>query len=126
MIDPTRPDNRQKPKPRATQSMKPETAAKKLGIYLPATPDSFRDGPVTRDDLAGLLADPPDWLVELRREGPHPRSEVARRLGVSNSGLARAGQPDVMTTAQIKKLLTDMPSWLAAERASLAASRGTS
>jgi hypothetical protein len=51
---------------------------------------------------------------------------VARRLGISNSGLARAGQPDVMTTAQIKQLLGEMPDWLAAERARLAATRSTS
>ncbi|HMF59331.1 MAG TPA: DUF5997 family protein, partial [Vicinamibacterales bacterium] len=79
MTDPSRPDNRQQPKPRKSQLLKPETAAKKLAIYLPAAPDSFRDNPVTRDELNALLADPPEWLTTLRREGPHPRSEVARR-----------------------------------------------
>jgi hypothetical protein len=105
------------------QLLKPETAAKKLSIYLPATPAEFRERPVSRDELKALTESPPEWLVTLRRDGPHPRSEVARRLGISNSGLARAGQPDVMTTAEIKQLLVDMPEWLAAERARLAATR---
>jgi hypothetical protein len=106
-----------------TQSMKPETAAKKLGIYLPATPAEFQEGELTRDDFLALQSDPPEWLSELRRTGPHPRSEVARKLGVSNSGLARAGVDDVLTTAEIKSLLEDMPEWLVAERATHAAVR---
>ena len=108
---------------RKQQLLKPETAAKKLSIYLPATPAEFRDNPVSRDELKALIENPPEWLATLRREGPHPRSEVARRLGISNSGLARAGQPDVMTTAEIKQLLAEMPEWLAAERSKLAATR---
>lgn len=106
-----------------SQSMKPEVAAKKLGIYLPATPEEFRSGPVTRDELAALQADPPEWLVELRAKGPHPRSVVAGRLGISNSGLARAGVSDAMTTEEIKALLAEMPPWLEAERATQAAVR---
>ncbi|HWM34581.1 MAG TPA: DUF5997 family protein [Pseudolysinimonas sp.] len=117
MGDEVREDRRQQPKPPKVQLLKPETAAKKLSVYLPATPEEFRSTPITREQLNALTADPPAWLVELRREGPHPRSEVARRLGISNSGLARAGQPDVMTTTEIKKLLAEMPEWLAAERA---------
>jgi len=117
MGDEVREDRRQQPKPPKAQLLKPETAAKKLSVYLPATPEEFRSTPITREQLNALTADPPAWLVELRREGPHPRSEVARRLGISNSGLARAGQPDVMTTTEIKKLLAEMPEWLAAERA---------
>ncbi len=35
MTDPERPDNRQQPKPRKSQLLKPETAAKKLAVYLP-------------------------------------------------------------------------------------------
>ena len=38
-----------------TQTMKPETAAKKLGIYLPAAPTEFQEGPLTRDDLVGRI-----------------------------------------------------------------------
>ncbi len=118
-----REDRRQQPKPPTTQTMKPETAARKLSIYLPATPESFRMAPVTRDELLALQSEPPEWLETLRRDGPHPRSEVARRLGVSNSGLARAGVTDALTTAQIKELLVAPPEWLVAERATLAAVR---
>lgn len=116
-------DRRQQPKPPKQQLLKPENAAKKLSIYLPATPDEFQTTPVSRDQLKALNDDPPEWLQTLRREGPHPRAEVARRLGISNSGLARAGQPDVMTTAEIKQLLVEMPAWLVEERARLAATR---
>ncbi len=106
-----------------TQTMKPETAAKKLGVYLPATPPEFRESELSRDDFLELQSNPPEWLSELRRTGPHPRPEVARKLGVSNSGLARAGVDDVLTTAQIKALLEEMPDWLVAERATHAAVR---
>lgn len=104
------------PKP---QTMKPQTAAKKLGVLLAATPAEFRDHPVSRTELNALQADPPEWLTELRRNGPHPRQEVARRLGVSNSGLVRGGVEGPLTTAEIKALLEEMPPWLVAERASL-------
>src|SRR3954470_18449815 len=103
--DEVRPDNRQQPKPPKQQLLKPENAAKKLSIYLPATPPEFQSTPISRDELKALTENPPEWLTALRHDGPHPRSEVARRLGISNSGLARAGQPDVMTTAEIKQLL---------------------
>ncbi len=97
--------------------MKASTAAQKLGIYLPAAPESFRDAPVTRDEFNELTANPPEWLVELRKNGPHPRDEVARKLGISNSGLARGGAGDVMTTAEIQALLQQPPEWLVRERA---------
>jgi hypothetical protein len=116
VTDIPREDRRQQPKPRTQQLLKPETAAQKLGVYLPATPDEFRAAPISRDALQALQADPPEWLVTLRREGPHPRSETARRLGVSNSALARAGVSDAMTTAEIRALLDDRPDWLIAER----------
>ncbi|MGN6723024.1 MAG: DUF5997 family protein [Marmoricola sp.] len=99
-----------------SQSMKPEVAAKKLGVYLPATPEEFRAGLVTREQLNALQADPPQWLIDLRANGPHPRSVVAGKLGISNSGLARAGVSDSMTTAEIKALLAEMPEWLEQER----------
>lgn len=98
--------------------MKPATAAKKLGVYLPATPEEFRAGPVSRDDLDAWQHDPPEWLVELRRNGPHPRQVVAARLRVSNSGLARGGITDALTTEEINTLLADKPDWLLAERRS--------
>lgn len=103
--------------------MKPETAAKKLGILLEAAPEEFRDGVVTRDELNALLADPPEWLQVLRREGPHPRSVVAAKLGISNSGLARGGIDEPLTTAEIKALLVAPPQWLVQERATQAAVR---
>ena len=103
--------------------MKPETAAKKLGILLEAAPAEFREGVVTRDELEALQADPPEWLQVLRREGPHPRSVVAAKLGVSNSGLARGGVTEPLTTAEIKALLVAPPAWLVQERATQAAVR---
>jgi len=101
--------------------MKPATAAKKLGIYLPATPVEFQEGEVTRSQYLELSENPPQWLVDLRKDGPHPRQEVARKLGISTSGLARAGAPDTMSTAEIKSLLEQKPEWLVAERATHAA-----
>ena len=86
---------------RTDQTMKPATAAKKLGVYLPATPAEFRAGLVSRSELNALQADPPEWLRELRRNGPHPRQVVAARLGVSVSGLARGGVTEALTTEQI-------------------------
>ena len=96
--------------------MKPATAAKKLGVYLDATPDEFRDGVVSRDELDALQADPPEWLRELRRNGPHPRPVVADRLGVSISGLVRAEITEPLTTAQIAALKEEQPEWLRRER----------
>jgi uncharacterized protein DUF5997 len=99
-----------------TQTMKPATAAKKLGVYLPATPAEFREGPVTRGELNALQTDPPEWLQDLRRNGPHPRPVVAAKLGVSISGLARAGVTEALTTAQIDALKQENPPWLEQER----------
>lgn len=102
------------------QTMKPATAAKKLGIYLPAAPGTFGDHDITRTELNELLAEPPVWLAELRREGPHPRDVVANKLGVSVSGLARGGVTEALTTAEIKDLLAAPPEWLVRERATQA------
>ncbi|QEO10896.1 hypothetical protein FLP23_12095 [Protaetiibacter larvae] len=85
-------------------------------MYLPAAPEAFREAQHSRDELAELQANPPEWLSTLRREGPHPRAEVSRRLGITNSGLARAGASDAMTTAEIQALIADPPEWLIAER----------
>jgi hypothetical protein len=101
--------------------MKPATAAKKLNIYLPATPQEFQEGELTRTQFLELQANPPEWLLELRKDGPHPRQEVARKLGISTSGLARAGASDVMTSSEIKALLEKKPEWLVVERATHAA-----
>ncbi|AUI50688.1 DUF5997 family protein [Arthrobacter crystallopoietes] len=108
---------------KSSQSMKPATAAKKLGIYLPAAPQEFQDNPVTREQFSELQSNPPQWLEELRRNGPHPRPEVARKLNVSISGLARGGVTEPLTTAEITELLQNPPQWLVAERASFAAVR---
>lgn len=103
-----------------TQSMKPATAAKKLGVYLEATPAEFREGVVTRAELNALQADPPQWLLDLRRDGPHPRPVVAQKLGVSIAGLARGGVTEALTTEQIEALKQEQPEWLVRERATQA------
>ncbi|TXS34709.1 hypothetical protein EAO71_00465 [Streptomyces sp. ms191] len=98
------------------QTMKPATAAKKLGVYLEATPAAFQEGVVSRTELNELQANPPEWLVELRRTGPHPRPVVAAKLGVSIAGLARGGVTEPLTTEQIDALKTENPEWLQKER----------
>ncbi|MFG2294362.1 DUF5997 family protein [Streptomyces sp. NPDC048603] len=103
-----------------TQTMKPATAAKKLGVYLPATPAEFQEGVVSRAELNALQTEPPAWLVELRKNGPHPRPVVAAKLGVSIAGLARGGVTEALTTEQIDTLKQDMPEWLQKERATQA------
>ncbi|MEU6009444.1 DUF5997 family protein [Streptomyces sp. NPDC047453] len=102
------------------QTMKPATAAKKLGVYLPATPAEFQEGVISRAELSELQADPPEWLRELRRDGPHPRPVVAAKLGVSISGLARGGVTEALTTEQIEALKQEQPEWLEKERATQA------
>lgn len=116
MTDAPREDRRQQPKPPKQQLLSPKTAAEKLGVFLPATPEEFRATPISRDAVQELQNNPPEWLATLRREGPHPRHEVSTRLGVSNSALARAGVSDSMTTAEIRALLDERPEWLVVER----------
>ncbi|MFE0964433.1 DUF5997 family protein [Streptomyces fungicidicus] len=100
----------------STQTMKPATAAKKLGVYLEATPADFREGVVSRAELNALQTDPPQWLRGLRRDGPHPRPVVAAKLGVSIAGLARGGVTEALTTEQIETLKEQRPEWLERER----------
>jgi hypothetical protein len=102
------------------QTMKPATAAKKLGVYLEATPAEFQEGVVSRDELNALQADPPEWLRELRRNGPHPRPVIAAKLGISISGLVRGGITDSLTTEQVDALKATSPDWLQHERATQA------
>ncbi|MER8008278.1 DUF5997 family protein [Streptomyces sp. NPDC094149] len=102
------------------QTMKPATAAKKLGVYLKATPAEFREGVVSRAQLDELQANPPEWLRELRANGPHPRPVVAAKLGVSISGLARGGVTEALTTEEIEALKQEQPEWLVKERATQA------
>jgi hypothetical protein len=99
------------------QTMKPATAAKKLSVYLEATPAEFQEGVVSRDELNALQTNPPEWLRELRRNGPHPRQVVAAKLGISIGGLTRCGITDPLTTEQIDALKADSPEWLQRERA---------
>lgn len=104
-------------KAKTPQTMKSATAAKKLGILLSAAPTEFQEGPVSRDVLNALQADPPSWLTDLRREGPHPRQVVAAKLRVSASGLARGGITGPLTTAEIEDLKAENPDWLEREQA---------
>ncbi|WP_370965919.1 DUF5997 family protein [Amycolatopsis sp. cg9] len=105
---------------KTAQTMKPATAAKKLGVYLEATPAEFQEGVVSRDELNALQADPPEWLRELRRTGPHPRPVVAAKLGVSIGGLTRGGITEALTTEEIEALKAESPDWLVRERATQA------
>lgn len=99
-----------------SQTMKPITAAAKLGIYLPAAPEEFQNTPITREELDELRDNPPEWLNELRRNGPFPRDVVAAKLGISKSGLARAGVTEALTHDEVGELLADPPEWLERER----------
>jgi hypothetical protein len=96
--------------------MKPSTAASKLGIYLPAAPEEFRNSQFTRADLDALRADPPAWLVELRHNGPFPKEVMAQKLGISRSGLVRGGITEALTAEQIGELIANPPYWLLRER----------
>ncbi len=96
--------------------MKAATAAKKLGVYLPATPPEFAEAVITRAEFNELQSNPPQWLEELRAHGPHPRPVVAARLGISIAGLARGRVTEPLTTEQIAELREDMPAWLEQER----------
>ena len=106
---------------KSPQLLKPATAAQKLGIYLPATPDDFQQNLVSREQLNELNSNPPEWLETLRRDGPHPRPVVAHKLGVSIAGLARAEMSDPLTTDEISALLKSPPQWLVRERSTQAA-----
>ncbi len=108
---------------KSTQTMKPATAAKKLGIHLGAAPAEFQEGVVSRDELNALQADPPEWLRDLRSNGPHPRGVAAAKLGVSIAGLARGGVTEALTTEQIEALKAELPEWLEHERATQAETR---
>lgn len=105
--------------------MKPQTAAKKLGIFLPATPEEFQNNALTHDEFVELQANPHQWLQDLRRNGPHPRPVVAQKLGITITALKRNDMDKALTTAEIKSLLENQPDWLRAARTSLAENRTT-
>lgn len=109
-------------KPSGT-AMKPQTAAKKLGIYLPATPEEFQANALPHAQFVELQNNPPEWLQELRRNGPHPRPVVAQKLGITIAALKRNDMDKPLTTAEIKELLADQPEWLRKARTALAESR---
>ncbi len=106
--------------PGSSQTMKAATAAKKLGVHLPATPVEFQESTPSRAELAEMHENPPEWLATLLRDGPHPRQVIAGKLGISIAGLARGGVDEALTTAQIKELLQAPPQWLVQERATQA------
>ena len=107
----------------SSTAMKPETAAKKLGVYLPATPQEFQDGSVTHAELRELQQNPPEWLQELRHNGPPPRPEVARKLGISITALKKHEMDRSLTSKEISELLADQPEWLREARAAHAEQR---
>jgi hypothetical protein len=98
------------------QTMKPLTAANKLGIYLPAAPEEFQNSMVSRSELDALRSDPPQWLTELQTNGPFPRDVIAKKLGVSIAGLARGGVTEALTSEAIEELVASPPQWLVRER----------
>lgn len=104
-------------------AMRAQTAAKKLGIFLPATPEEFQNNAVSHAELRELQDNPPEWLVKLRLEGPHPRPVVAQKLGISVTALKKNDVDRPMTTAEIKELLAEMPEWLEAARKAHAENR---
>lgn len=109
----------------SSTAMKPATAAKKLGIYLPATPPEFQEGGITHAELRELQDNPPQWLTDLRLNGPHPRPEVARKLGISITALKNNDMDKPLTSAEIKELLSNQPAWLSEARRIHAESRGS-
>src|SRR5690606_12156697 len=112
---------RPEPSPRA---MKPATAAKKLGVYLPATPEEFRAGGISREELREAAGEPagvadraasqrpppptrrggPAGGLDLRpgarrgRRGPHDRAD--RRAPAQPAAVARRGARAVRTGAR--------------------------
>ncbi|KZF00838.1 MULTISPECIES: DUF5997 family protein [unclassified Rhodococcus (in: high G+C Gram-positive bacteria)] len=98
------------------QTMKPLTAANKLGIYLPAAPEEFQNSMVSRSELDALRSDPPQWLTDLQTNGPFPRDVIAKKLGVSIAGLARGGVTEALTNEAIEELVASPPQWLVRER----------
>jgi len=105
------------------QAMKSATAAKKLGIHLPAAPAEFQENAISREDFKSLQENPPEWLAELRRTGSHPRQVVAQKLNISIGGLNRSDITEPLTTAEITALLQAPPAWLVEERAVFAKAR---
>ena len=114
------------PSGKQPQTLKPFTAAKKLGVYLPATPDEFQASPVTREAFAELSTNPPEWLSELRRTGPHPRPVVAQKLGSALFAEARhnsiqVGEAGLFPCAGVYAVVTVAGTIRTGDRVALAA-----
>lgn len=105
------------------RAMKAQTAAKKLGIFLPAAPEEFQNSAVTHAQLRDLHNEPPQWLQDLRLNGPHPRPVVAQKLGISTTALKKNNLDKPLTTAEIKELLENQPEWLREARTAFAEHR---
>src|SRR4051812_2409315 len=88
----------------------------RVGVHPDAAPDEFPAGGGSRGELDALPAGPPEGVRGLRPNGPHPRQVVADRLGVSISGLSRAGITEPLTTTQTVALKQEQPEWLRRER----------
>ena len=71
---------------KTTQTMKPATAAKKLGVYLEATPAEFREGMVTREELNALQN---DRLRAERKEAEESASALLKNITAACSAVER-------------------------------------
>src|SRR5690625_1133565 len=109
--------------PPSGTALRPPTAAKKLGIYLPAAPSEFQERAITHAELRDLHTNPPEWLTELRRTGPYPRPVVAQKLGISVTALKKNDMDKPLDAAEIKELLENQPDWLRAARTAHAEAR---
>lgn len=108
----------------SSTAMKPLTAAKKLGIYLPAAPEEFQNTALSREEFQALVHTPPQWLTDLRANGPHPKDVVAHKLRITIAALKRQGlDATPLTTAEIQAILDEGPEWLHTEQRTLATER---
>ena len=71
------------------------TTATGVAIDAGADASGFPAGLWARYSLAALQAEPPQWLQDLRKNGPHPKNLVAARLGgarlIDNVGVTVGG-----------------------------------
>jgi len=80
--------------------MKPETAAKKLGVLFSATPAEFRAGVVSRDELNAMQKEPPAWLKghptleALAEDIGLPAEELVATVRRWNNHVANGVDPD--------------------------------
>ena len=87
-----------------------------MGVQMPGArwhPVCYEYDEVERHRISTVDRDKGD----AKRHGPQSRQEIARKLGISTSGLLRGGIKDALTTAEIRELLANKPEWLESERA---------